>query len=175
MLSTLQPKSGVGMWLGYQILMGFGTGLGSQSAAMVTQTAVQEKDVPIAVAICGFASTMASSIFLVVGQSVFQNRLKHNLAASEPNMDVAALMSGATVLREKVDAQKLPQVIDTYSLALTQTFYVGVAVRALSLLGALAINRRSTEHGALSKDLSGARDATAENQTCDQQSLQHRQ
>ena len=170
MLSTLKPDAGVGMWLGYQILMGFGTGLGSQSAAMVAQTAVRERDIPIAIAICGFATTMAGSIFLVVGQSVFQIRLEHNLAASEPTLNVSTLMSGATVIREKVDAQNLPRVIDSYSLSLTQTFYVGVAVSALSLLGSLAVNRKSMKNCSFSKDHSGVRGTSTENLVCDLES-----
>lgn len=143
MLSTLTPGSRIGMWAGYQVLMSVGAGLGSQNAIMVTQTAVPQKDIPIAVAVVAFASAMANSIFLLVGQSVFQNRLQYHMAIKEPGLDVSTVMIGATLDREKVDAETMPRVLEAYSLAVTESFYVGVAASAVSLCGALLINWHS--------------------------------
>ncbi|KAI0521401.1 MFS general substrate transporter [Xylaria bambusicola] len=136
LLSTLKVDSGIGYWLGYQIIMAAGVGIGAQNVMLTPQVAVPLTDMAMATSILSFSQTLSSSIFLAVAQNVFQNQLIKNLAAQAPEVDAAAVINqGATALRKTVTAEQLPTVLVAYNEAIIQTFYVAVAVSALSVFG----------------------------------------
>ncbi|KAI1750141.1 MFS general substrate transporter [Xylaria castorea] len=136
LLSTLKVDSSIGFWLGYQIIMATGVGIGSQNVNLIGQVAVPSKDIAIATSILSFSGTLSSSIFLAVAQSVFQNQLIHNLAVKAPEVDAISVFSqGPTALRTSVNAEQLPAVLVAYNEAIIQVFYVGVAASALSIAG----------------------------------------
>ena len=140
MLSTLEPDSPHPKWIGYQALFGIGLGMGLQQPLIVIQTALPPTDVPSATAIVMFAQTLGGAVFVSVGQNVFSNRLVHNLRQRAPGVDVATVIrAGATMVRKVVDQDVQKDVLRAYSLAITQTFYVGVAMGALSILGTFVI------------------------------------
>ncbi|KAJ6016087.1 hypothetical protein N7540_010678 [Penicillium herquei] len=140
LLSTLEVDSGHPKWIGYQALFGIGLGLGMQQPMIVAQTALKAEDVPSGTAIMIFSQTLGGSIFLSVAQNIFQNQLFHNLAKDAPKADAAKLVSaGATMLRTLVSGSTLQEVLVAYNDAITQTFYVSVAIGALSLIGPIFI------------------------------------
>ncbi|EAW08881.1 MDR family MFS transporter [Aspergillus clavatus NRRL 1] len=140
LLSTLKVDSGHAAWIGYQALYGIGVGMGLQQPMIVVQTAVEAQDVPSATAIVMFMQTLGGALFVSVTQNVFQNQLFKNLTAQVPSVDPAAVMrAGATMLQRSVSKDVLPAVLSAYSSAITQAFYVGVALAAVSLFGALPI------------------------------------
>ncbi|GAP83929.1 putative MFS transporter [Rosellinia necatrix] len=136
LLSTLQVGSGIGHWLGFQILMAGGAGLGIQNVMLVAQVAVPKIDMAMATSILTFSQTLASSIFLAVAQTIFQNQLTGNLAAEAPEVNPDSVIStGATGFRKSVAPEQLPAVLRAYNKALIQTFFLAVAASALSILG----------------------------------------
>ncbi|KAI1309671.1 MFS general substrate transporter [Xylaria venustula] len=136
LLSTLKVDSSTGHWLGYQLVMAAGVGIGSQNVNLIGQVAVPSVDMAIATSILSFTGTLSSSIFLAVAQSVFQNQLIHNLAVKSPGVDAVALFNqGPAALRASVTAEQLPATLEAYNESLIQTFYVGVAASALSIAG----------------------------------------
>ncbi|KAJ5707688.1 hypothetical protein N7488_007489 [Penicillium malachiteum] len=140
LLSTLEVDSGHPKWIGYQALFGIGLGLGMQQPMIVAQTALKAEDVPSGTAIMIFSQTLGGSVFLSVAQNIFQNQLFHNLAKDAPKADAAKLVSaGATMLRTLVSGSTLQEVLVAYNDAITQTFYVSVAIGALSLIGPIFI------------------------------------
>ncbi|KAJ5733848.1 hypothetical protein N7493_002634 [Penicillium malachiteum] len=140
LLSTLEVDSGHPKWIGYQALFGIGLGLGMQQPMIVAQTALKAEDVPSGTAIMIFSQTLGGSVFLSVAQNIFQNQLFHNLAKDAPKADAAKLVSaGATMLRHLVSGSTLQEVLVAYNDAITQTFYVSVAIGALSLIGPIFI------------------------------------
>ncbi|OOF93451.1 hypothetical protein ASPCADRAFT_173225 [Aspergillus carbonarius ITEM 5010] len=139
LLSTMKVNSSAGQWIGYQVILGMGAGFGMQQPMMVVQAALGITDIPSATAIITFAQTLGGALFVSVAQNVFQNELHQNLA-KVPGVDAASVVqAGATMLREVVSADQLPAVLEAYNGAVTTTFYVGLAMGALSIVGALPI------------------------------------
>ncbi|KAI0122761.1 MFS transporter [Daldinia grandis] len=136
LLSTLKVDSTIGYWFGYQLIVSLGAGLGAQNVMLVAQVAVPMADMPMAISILTFTQSLSSSIFLAVAQNVFQNQLVKNIIARAPEVDSDSIIrGGATALRDTVSPEQLPAVLEAYNDALMQTFYVAVAVSALSIIG----------------------------------------
>jgi hypothetical protein len=136
LLSTLKVDSGIGYWFGYQILLAAGAGLGTQNVMMVAQVAVPTSEMAMAICILAFTQMLASSIFLSVAQTVFQNRLIANLRVYAPDIEATSVVqAGFTALRDLFPADQLPLVLQAYNTAIIQTFYVAVATSALSIIG----------------------------------------
>ncbi|KAJ6008616.1 hypothetical protein N7499_001333 [Penicillium canescens] len=140
LLATLETDSNHSKWIGYQAMFGIGIGLGMQQPMIVAQAALKTVDVPSGMAIVMFAQTLGGAIFVSVGQNVFQNQLVHNLAIYAPDQNVAQVVStGATMLRSVVTGSDLHKVLVAYNAAITETFYVAVAMSALSLVGPIFV------------------------------------
>ncbi|KAJ5305715.1 hypothetical protein PENANT_c041G09073 [Penicillium antarcticum] len=140
LLATLETDSNHSKWIGYQAMFGIGIGLGMQQPMIVAQAALKTVDVPSGMAIVMFAQTLGGAIFVSVGQNVFQNQLLQNLKIYAPDQDIARLVSaGATMLRSVVSGSDLHKVLVAYNAAITQTFYVTVAMSALSLVGPIFV------------------------------------
>ncbi|KAL4811155.1 putative efflux pump antibiotic resistance protein [Aspergillus unguis] len=141
LLSTLHPSSGLASIIGYQVVLSVGIGLGAQNAMVVPSVVCAPGDTVMAIAMLCFLQMLSSSVALSLAQTVFHSRLVANLAHSVPSVDSALVEQGATLLRDgdRVPADLLPSVLQAYSEAVSQTFYVGVAMCALSLLGSASM------------------------------------
>lgn len=136
LLSTLKVDSKIGYWFGYQVLFCAGVGIGAQNAMLVASVAVVPADLAMVTSLLTFTQTLSSAIFLPIAQSVFQNQLSANLRSNVPQIDSSLIIqSGATGFRDHLTAGQLPLVLNAYNKALSQTFYVGVGVAALSIFG----------------------------------------
>jgi hypothetical protein len=114
--------------------------MGMQMPMIVTQTALKTEDVPSGTAIVMFAQTLGGAIFVSVAQNIFQNQLLHNVQMDAPGADAARVVgAGATMLRSIITGPALEPVLQAYNDAVTQTFYVAVAMGALSLIGPIFI------------------------------------
>ncbi|KAF9882704.1 hypothetical protein FE257_005512 [Aspergillus nanangensis] len=141
MLSTLEVNSSIGYWFGYQVLLAVGAGLGAQNVILVAQAAVPITDMAMATTLLTFTQTLSSAVFLSVGQSVFQNQLIVNLHQYAPSVDASAVIAGGvTAIRDNVSSKLLPSALAAYNDSIMQTFYVAVAMAALSLVGALCLD-----------------------------------
>lgn len=141
LLSTLQVDSTIGYWFGYQVVLAAGAGLGAQNVMLFAQVAVPMEDMAMATSIMTFTQTLSSSIFLAVAQNVFQNQLIKNLIANAPNLNSSTIVNGGvTAIRDLVPPDQLPAALQAYNDAVTETFYVAVAVSALSIFGTLVID-----------------------------------
>lgn len=146
LLSTLEASSGHRKWIGYQALTGFGLGLGLQQTIIVVQTVLPASDVPNATAIVMLMQTLGGSISVAVGQGVFESQLIANLLKFAPTVDVTSVVAaGATNLRHVVAGTALPGVLQAYNNAISQTFYVAVAMAGSSLLAALFLEWKSVK------------------------------
>jgi hypothetical protein len=140
MISTFQVDTGSPKWIGYQILFGTGVGVGMQQPLISVQASLKDSDVPIGTAIMMFAQLLGGALFISVAQNVFQNELIENVAAAVPGLDTMMVVNvGATQLQTQIPSQYLPAVLVAYNRALVITFYVSVALGALSLLGSIFV------------------------------------
>lgn len=149
LLSTLEVDSGHAKWIGYQIIYGFGVGFGMQQPIIAAQTVLRLDDVPVGTSLIIFMQTLGGALFISVAQNIFTNRLVSNLLEKVPTLDPSiVLRTGATSLKHAIDADHadlLPDVLFAYNGALTQTFYVSLALAALSIFGAVGIEWKSVK------------------------------
>lgn len=138
LLTTFEVHTGHSEWIGYQILFGFGVGIGMQQTMVSVQASLDHADVAIGTAIMMFAQTLGGALFICVAQNVFQNKLVSNLVASGLNpLDI--IKYGATGFSKAIKPELVPVVREAYNGAVTNTFYVATALGALSLLGSVLV------------------------------------
>ncbi|KAJ5355441.1 uncharacterized protein N7496_012653 [Penicillium cataractarum] len=156
LLTTLKVDSSHAEWIGYQVLFGAGIGCGMQTAFSAPQTALPLEDIPVGTAIVMFVENLTSAIMVSVAQNVFTNQLKTNLGEYATAVDYGAIVSaGATELQTQVPEKLYQAVLFAYNKALDQTFYVGVALACLGIIGVLSLEWISVK----GKKATGSNDA----------------
>ncbi|CAG8040818.1 unnamed protein product [Penicillium salamii] len=135
--TSLNVGSGVPQWVGYEVILGIGAGVGFQQCINALQTVLPLQDIPIGIAIITFAQSLSGAMFISIAQTVFENRLVASITEHAPKANPQALIkAGAAHLAERVPKEVLPSVLYAYNVAVTQTFYVSVAAAILSFVGA---------------------------------------
>ena len=146
LLSTFKVSTGHSMWIGYQVVYGFGVGFGMQQGMIAAQTVCSLDDIPTATAIINFSMSLGGALFVSVGQNIFTNRLLTNIAAGVPSLNPSTILNtGATSLRNAVGSADLNGVLFAYNDALTQTYYVSLAMACFSIIGALGMEWKSVK------------------------------
>lgn len=114
--------------------------MGLQQPLIVVQTVLPLAEVPIGTAVMYFLQTFGGTIFVSVGQNVFSNQLKVDIARDVPDLNPDLLVgSGATSIQQLVSAKDLPAVKNAYNHSLTRAFLVATIMAALTLLGSVAV------------------------------------
>ena len=127
--TTLQPATPTANWVGYQILSGFGRGLGFQMAIIATQHAVSPQELSAAMAFIVWCQYMGPSIFLTLLNTVFDTKLVHYLRQDVPTVDPQVILTaGATNFRKAVPASAIPGVLKAYADSLDIVFYMVLAL-----------------------------------------------
>ena len=143
--STFGVHTEAPRWIGYQIIVGFGIGLGMQQSSMAAQRVLDTDDVPIGVSFVFFAQTLGGAIFLSVAQNSLSRHLVSNLG-SFPNIDPRQILEmGATAIRAVFSPSDLPNVLIAYNKAITQTFYIALGTSCASTLGGLFLEWKSVK------------------------------
>ncbi|TPX12187.1 uncharacterized protein E0L32_007073 [Thyridium curvatum] len=148
LLNTLSVTTPLARLAGYQVLYGLGLGLMTQAPNVAAQTVLPRPDVPIGTTLVFFTQTLAGAVFLSVGQNVLQGELLRRLPAAlgggGGSFDPKTIAdSGATSLTDLPDAVR-PAVLRAYNEALRQVFRMALVLTCLTILGALAMEWRST-------------------------------
>lgn len=146
LLSTFETTTTHEKWIGYQVIYGMGVGFGMQQALMTVQTVLPLKDVPTGTALVMFTQTFGGALFVSVAQNVFNNRLISEIPKFAQGFDPSIVLHvGATSLKEQVPARLLPGVQYAYNLALTNTWYISVAMSSLQLVAAVFVEWKSVK------------------------------
>lgn len=146
LLTTFQVSTGHSMWIGYQVIYGFGVGFGMQQALITIQTVLPLKDVPTGTAMSMFFQTFGGALFVSVGQNIFNNRLLSQVVVYAPNVHPSVLLHiGATDLALAIPAASLPGVKIAYNNALTHTWYISVAMACLQLVSCFFVQWKSVK------------------------------
>lgn len=144
LLSTFQVHTPHQKWIAYQFLYGAGVGIGLQNPLIVIQNCLSPADHPTGTAAVIFFQTFGGALLISVAQNVFQNQLIANLRTYVPDINPETVIStGATSIATTISQEFLPRVLVAYNRALDQTFYVAVAMAALSIFGAVVVEWRS--------------------------------
>ncbi|KAF3391573.1 Efflux pump roqT [Penicillium rolfsii] len=141
--TTLKVHTQSSTWIGYEVIIGVGAGVGFQQCYNALQTVLPLKDIPIGIAIVTFSQSLSGALFISIAQNVFQNRLIENLARYAPALDpMVIIRGGAANLADRISVN-LQSVLLAYNIAVTQTMYVSVGTAALSFLGAGLVEWKS--------------------------------
>ncbi|KAJ5247045.1 hypothetical protein N7468_002028 [Penicillium chermesinum] len=143
LMTTFTPSTGHPKWIGYQVIFGFGLGLGMQQANVAVQTCLKPTDVPVGASLLMFSQQLNGALFTAIAQTLFGNFLRENLRKiSGINVDHVVKL-GATGIRQGVPASKMGAVIEGYSDAITRTFILGVVMGCLSVFPAYMMEWKS--------------------------------
>ncbi|KAI1906450.1 MFS sugar transporter [Ophidiomyces ophidiicola] len=146
LLTTFTTNTGSAKWIGYQVLYGAGLGLGFQLALIAAQVVLKLEDVAVGTVVVMFAQTFGGALFVSVGQNVFTNRLVSGIMKAAPTLDPSTVFrGGATQLKNLVPPELLDNVQEAYNTALTNTFYVSVAMSVLGVIGAVCLEWKSVK------------------------------
>jgi MFS family permease len=142
LISTWSVDTSSGKWIGYQIVLGFGIGMGMQVATLAAQTVLDRKDVPIGMTLMFFMQQLGGAIFVSVGLNVLDIQLIGRLSGV---YELNVVSMGATEFRKTVPPEILNSVLVAYNAALREVFIVGICLSCLALLGAVLIEFKSVK------------------------------
>ena len=146
LITTFKVDTAHAMWIGYQVIFGFGTGLGFQQPIIAAQTVLPLQDIPIGTASLLFIQLLGGALFVSVGNNIFTNSLVKNLAVEVPNLNANNIIQGgATNIKNTVNASSIPAVLLAYDKALTKTFQISLILSCLAALGAVFIEWKSVK------------------------------
>jgi hypothetical protein len=124
-----------------------------QTPIVVVQTVLPISDIPAGTALIMFLQTLGGAIFISVGQSVFSNKLIAGIVQiAGPEYAALVMNDGATALRKVLPAEVLGEVLVKYNDALTQTWYISVALATLSIIESSAVEWKSVKTTTLIKN-----------------------
>jgi hypothetical protein len=140
LISTFTPKTTTGIWIGYQILLGAGRGMGFQIPIIAVQNNSPKDEVPIVNALVVFAQNLGGAIFLSLDQIIFSSGLKHNLALYAPEIDPKVVITaGAVGIRSVISVASLDGVILAYSKSFDRVMYLAAGAGGLALIAAFGM------------------------------------
>lgn len=144
LMSTFQPNSATWQWVLFPMLAGAGVGAGLQQPMMAMQTVLPLRDVPTGTAVMVFVQGFGSTMFLTVGNTVFNNLLQEGVRSDVPMLDAdLAVQLSAEALLEMLDPAWRPALQAVYNSALTRIFFVSAIAAAASFIGSSFIEWRN--------------------------------
>ncbi|KAM0795927.1 major facilitator superfamily, partial [Usnea florida] len=146
LLTTFDLETGHAKWIAYQVIVGFGIGLGLQQPQIAIQAVLGISEIPVATALMFFFQLFGAAVFVSVGESVLTNRVISYISRHVPGVDAAEVaMAGATSFRSVVPAQYVRGIVQEYNMALKQVFEMALVMACLTTLGSLAVEWRSVK------------------------------
>ncbi|KAK1752244.1 major facilitator superfamily domain-containing protein [Echria macrotheca] len=136
-------------WIGTLVLFGFGIGIGGQQPIMVPQTLYSGPDASIGMSMMIFAQTLSGTIWISVGNNIFQDRLVAEIETRAPGVDpktvVAAGAGEIAISLGKIYPDAIGQILEAYSAALRQLWVLVVILACLGALGCVFIEWKSVK------------------------------
>ncbi|CAG8951101.1 hypothetical protein HYFRA_00006499 [Hymenoscyphus fraxineus] len=134
LITTLSVGTSTGRWIGYQIIGGFGQGLGMQMPYIAIQHSIPQQHNAVALALIVFMQNLGGAVFLALAQTIFTTDLRSGLARFAPTVDVGLVeAAGATGFRGLVDSVEVIGVLEAYDEAVTRNFFFAVVCAGVML------------------------------------------
>ncbi|KAF2259657.1 putative MFS multidrug transporter [Lojkania enalia] len=144
LISTFQPDTATGKWIGYQILYGAGRGLGLQMPILAVQNTVPPQQMPLAMALTIFSQSFGAAVFLSIAELIFSNSFRALLAKDVPSVDGQRVIeAGATAFRGLVSGSDLGGVLVAYADSIDRVFYMAAAMAAACFVFAFGMGWKS--------------------------------
>lgn len=146
LLTTWTMGTNTAMWIGYEIIIGFGVGCTMQHPNIAVQTVLPKHDVPIGTAVLSLCQTLGGAVFTAVGQNLYIDKFSAGLERIGGLDPAHILDSGATDLTSSVPEALQQRVLEAYNDALTNgTFFAALIVACLAVPAALGMEWRSVK------------------------------
>jgi hypothetical protein len=140
LITTFTVTTGHPKWIGYQVLLGSGVGMGIQLPIIATQAVLPPADIPVGTAIMTFCQTFGGAIFVSVSQAVFINRLRSGIVALVPGISPSIVTEiGATNLSSVIPPEYMDGAREVYNSALVSAWYLATGLFGASIIGAIGM------------------------------------
>ncbi|KAJ6490110.1 ABC transporter [Mycena sanguinolenta] len=141
LLYTVSASSSAGSIIGYQILVGVGTGMAMQNSLLAIQ--VEFRDAPRllgqATSMGSFAQFLGGTLGLGIAEPVFSSMLAKYLVQYAPEAPASIVKESPTAIYTALPQAMIPGVVHSYTASLRIVFVLGVPVAGLGLLAAMFI------------------------------------
>ncbi|PSN68221.1 MFS general substrate transporter, partial [Corynespora cassiicola Philippines] len=149
LMTTWTVNVSTGRWIGYQVLLGLGVGLGMQQSMVAAQATLPLADTAIGTSLMMFCQMFGGSIFVSVAGNLFTNKLLEGLAGiGELGMTPRETIdAGATQLDTLFGGNPflLAEVKIQYNAAIILTFRTALIMSCLSILGVVFVEWKSVK------------------------------
>ncbi|KAF2496011.1 MFS transporter [Lophium mytilinum] len=150
LLYTLKVNSPAGVWIGYQILAGAGSGMAVQIPFVAVQVVTSEKDMPTGNACVFFFNSLGGALAISIAQNIFVNTLAEDIPVYAPGVDPKIVIgAGATHVREVMAKygwnNMLDGVLEAYTKGITRAFLVAVAAAVISFIVSFGMEWKSVK------------------------------
>ncbi|KAA8651484.1 MDR family MFS transporter [Aspergillus tanneri] len=138
LISTFTPSTSTGKWIGYQILIGTGRGLGFQVPIVAVQNTLSPAQIPVAMALLMFCQTLGGAVFLVIANVIFSASLRTEIPWYAPGIDPETVIgAGASSVRDVVTSTTaLAGTLTAYATSVGRVFYLAVGLSGIGLASA---------------------------------------
>ena len=144
LLTTINLDQSVGKASALIGFLGVAIGLGIQCPQLGVMASLPIEDISIGTAVIAFGAGMGSAIFVSASSTLFRNRLIDEVQQYSPSTNGTAVEAmGLSQIRGSIGSDKLGAVLSGYNQAVTQTLYIPLALGLLTIVGTVAMERRS--------------------------------
>lgn len=140
LLYTLEVDSGLARYIGPQIILGFGIGLGNQIPMTVYQFFSDSEHVHTNTGIMLMTNGMSGAFFVTAATTIFNNRMLSTVARLAPNIDQqTVLLTGASKISNIFQGADLIIVRRAYMVGIQDVFAFSMAGTAMTAVLSLMI------------------------------------
>ncbi|CZR68566.1 probable permeases of the major facilitator superfamily [Phialocephala subalpina] len=140
LLYTLEIDSSKARYIGPQVLIGIGIGLGNQVPMTALQSFSKPEDVASTTGVMLMCNSISGAYFVTAAQSLFSNRLLHTLSVTGPHIDASkVLATGASEIQRVFTGGDLEAVLGAYMVGIKDVFAFSLAGAAFTVLLAMII------------------------------------
>ncbi|EXL92992.1 major facilitator superfamily domain-containing protein [Fusarium oxysporum II5] len=144
LLTTLDLEEQIAKAVGLLTFLGLAVGLGLQGPQVALQAVLPIEDVSLGGAVITFGAGMGSALWICASATLFQDRLSKEIQDAAPGTNTTRIQeAGLSKLRESIGPERLKSVLSGYENAVVQTLYIPLALALLSIVGAVAMERKS--------------------------------
>ncbi|KAJ4251386.1 hypothetical protein NW762_011367 [Fusarium torreyae] len=144
LLTTLDLEEQIAKAVALLTFLGVAVGLGLQGPQVALQAVLPAEDVSLGGAVLTFGSGMGSALWICASATLFQDRLSKEIQEAAPGTNTTGLQeTGLSKLRESIGPERLKSVLSGYENAVVQTLYIPLALALLTIIGSLAMERKS--------------------------------
>ncbi|KGO41843.1 Major facilitator superfamily domain, general substrate transporter [Penicillium expansum] len=149
LIYILDVDSSKAMYIGAEVLFGFGVGICNQIPMTAVQGFSKLEDVSSATGIMVMCQTLSGAYFVAIAQSLFANRMLQTVLSSAAHLDATLVLgTGASGLQNVFSGEDLKAVIAAYMVGIKDVFAFSLACAAFAVFLSLIIPfKRLPDHG----------------------------